>query len=247
MRKLLPLLLLLTLPALGVQATATHHQHKHHWWQRKPEYRLFPPTHASLIAQNQLADRLGLERFQDDMDLFIATNSGKLVPIKETQYVTISRLLPGDRRLVRPWVNDFLQVLGKQFYEEFHKPIQVNSAVRTYEVQKKLRRRNHNAAPVDGETASSHMAGATIDLQRQGLTKKQIRFLEWELLYPVAIGKVIEEEETYCFHTMIAPQREEIPVVDSDDTRMEIKDRGSSSSILEETGTTKEADQSSER
>jgi hypothetical protein len=202
-------------------------------------YRAFPPSHEALVAQNRLADQLGLNRFFDDSDLNGAVERGEMVPIQESQYVTIAHTLPADRRLVRPWVNDFLQDLGQKFYAQYHQPIQVNSAVRTYLVQVKLRRWNHNAAPVEGESASSHMTGATVDLQRRGLSKKQIRFLEWELLYPVATGKVIEEEETSCFHTMIAPKRREIPVIYSDDIRLEIENRGSSSSILEETGTAK--------
>lgn len=150
---------------------------------------------------------MNLERFEDADALAHAIERGDLVPILSNQYVAVAKTLPSDRRLVRPWVNDFLQDLGSAFYERFHKPIQVNSAVRTMEVQRRLRRHNRNAAPVDGETASSHEAGATIDLQRRGLSKTQIRFIEWKLLILYGRSQILEEEELSkqpCFHTMVS-------------------------------------------
>ena len=68
--------------------------------------------------------------------------------------------------------------LSEAYYKEFHEQIQVNSAVRTVLVQKKLRRHNRNAAPEKGETASSHLAGLTVDLQRRGMTKAQVKWME---------------------------------------------------------------------
>ena len=76
-----------------------------------------------------------------------------------------------------------MQDLSEVYYRQFHAQIQVNSAVRTVKVQKKLRRRNRNAAPAEGDTASSHLAGITVDLQRRGMTKEQIRFVERYLFY----------------------------------------------------------------
>lgn len=210
MRKLvLALLLLSTISAWAVTPHIRVRRHRsliHRIFHRKPVWRAFPPTHEALVAQNVLADSLGLERFYDDLDLEAATERGDMVPILETQYVVIAKTLPRDRALVRPWVNDFLQDLGRAFYEQFHQPIQVNSAVRTQLVQKKLRRWNRNAAPIDGESASSHMAGATIDLQRRGLSKAQIRFIELKLLVLYSRQQVIVEEELAqpCFHTMVS-------------------------------------------
>src|SRR5262249_12691557 len=80
------------------------------------------------------------------------------------------------------------------------------SAVRTVKVQKKLRRHNRNAAPADGDTASSHLAGITVDLQRRGMTKEQIRFVENYLFYLHQLGLVEPEEERrhWCFHVMVS-------------------------------------------
>ena len=91
--------------------------------------------------------------------------------------------LDPSRRYCRPWTRDFVQDISEVYYNSFHEQIQLNSAVRTVKVQKKLRRHNRNAAPAEGETASSHLAGITVDLQRRGMTKEQIRFMERYLFY----------------------------------------------------------------
>ena len=98
------------------------------------------------------------------------------------------------------------RIFPKFITAEFHEQIQVNSAVRTVKVQKKLRRHNRNAAPADGDTASSHLAGITVDLQRRGMTKEQIRFVERYLFYLNALGLVEPEEERrhWCFHIMVS-------------------------------------------
>jgi hypothetical protein len=82
----------------------------------------------------------------------------------------------------------------------------VNSAVRTVLVQKKLRRHNRNAAPESGETASSHLAGLTVDLQRRGMTKAQVKWME-EYMRPLKELGLIEPEEErrhWCFHIMVS-------------------------------------------
>ena len=78
--------------------------------------------------------------------------------------------------------------------------------MRTVKVQKKLRRHNRNAAPADGDTASSHLAGVTVDLQRRGMSKDQIRWMEHYLFYMKALGLVEPEEERHqrVFHIMVS-------------------------------------------
>jgi hypothetical protein len=172
---------------------------------------LFRPSHDSLVRQNEEIDRLELPRIQDDEELESLKASGDLVPIVESDSLKIERGLDPSRRFCRPWTRDFLQDLSEVYYREFHAQIQVNSAVRTVKVQKKLRRHNRNAAPVDGDTASSHLAGVTVDLQRRGLSKEQIRFVERYLFYLNAIGLVEPEEERrhWCFHVMVSDRYSE--------------------------------------
>src|SRR5207244_13116445 len=101
---------------------------------------------------------------------------------------------------------NFVNDLSEAYYKEFHEQIQVNSAVRTVLVQKKLRRHNRNAAPERGETASSHLAGLTVDLQRRGMTKSQVKWMENYLRQLKEMGLVEPEEERrqWCFHIMVA-------------------------------------------
>jgi len=172
---------------------------------------LFRPSHDSLLRQNEEIDRLALPRIQDDAQLEALKSSGDLVPITESETLKIERALDPSRRYCRPWTRDFVDDLSQIYYRQFHEQIQVNSAVRTVKVQKKLRRRNRNAAPAEGDTASSHLAGITVDLQRRGMTKEQIRFVERYLFYLNALGLVEPEEERrhWCFHVMVSDRYSE--------------------------------------
>ena len=167
---------------------------------------MFRPSHDSLVRQNEEINRLELPRIQDDAELEALKASGELVPIEASESLKIEPSLDPSRRFCRPWTRDFVQDLSEVYYRQFHAQIQVNSAVRTVKVQKKLRRRNRNAAPAEGDTASSHLAGITVDLQRRGMTKEQIRFVEHYLFYLNALGLVEPEEERrhWCFHVMVS-------------------------------------------
>jgi uncharacterized protein YcbK (DUF882 family) len=172
---------------------------------------MFRPSHDSLIRQNEEIDRLDLPRIQDDEQLEAMKSSGDLVPIEESETLKIERGLDPSRRYCRPWTRDFVEDLSEVYFHQFHDQIQVNSAVRTVKVQKKLRRHNRNAAPAEGDTASSHLAGITVDLQRRGLSKDEIRFVERYLFYLNALGLVEPEEERrhWCFHVMVSERYSE--------------------------------------
>lgn len=167
---------------------------------------MFRPSHDSLLRQNEEIDRLDLPRIQDDDQLQALKESHELVPIEAGETLRFDPRLDPSRRFCRPWTRDFVADLAQIYYAQFHDQIQVNSAVRTVKVQKKLRRHNRNAAPVDGDTASSHLAGITVDLQRRGMSKDQIHFVERYLFYLNALGLVEPEEERHqwVFHIMVS-------------------------------------------
>jgi hypothetical protein len=174
-----------------------------HWLRWNP---LFRPTHESLLIQNAEIDELDLPRIQNETELEALKADGSLLQIVPSEALRIEPSLDPSRRYCRPWTLQFLNDLSQVYYHRFHDQIQVNSAVRTVVVQKKLRRHNRNAAPAEGEVASSHLAGVTVDLQRRGLTKEQIRWMEDYLFYMKAIGLVEPEEERghWCFHIMVS-------------------------------------------
>jgi hypothetical protein len=167
---------------------------------------LFWPSHLSLVLQNKEIDANKLERYQDYDDVAAAVERGELVPIPVSNALAVDKRLDVRRRYVRPWTAKFLTDLSRGFYAEFHQPLMVDSAVRPLEVQKKLRRRNRNAAPTEGEAASSHMAGLTVDLARSYMTPRMVRWMELQLLVLHADGLVEVEEEHHqlCFHIMVA-------------------------------------------
>jgi hypothetical protein len=167
---------------------------------------MFRPSHDSLLRQNEEIDRLELPRIADDQELEQLKASEALVPIRESEALRFDPRLDPARRYCRPWTREFVEDLSEAYFRQFHSQIQVNSAVRTVKVQHKLRRRNRNAAPEKGETASSHLAGVTLDLQRRGMSKAQIRFVERYLFYLKALGLVEPEEERrqWVFHVMVS-------------------------------------------
>ncbi len=182
----------------------SHRKSSHH--RRLRWNPMFRPSHDSLLRQNEEIDRLELPRIQDDDQLEELKASNALVPIRESVTVKVDRRLDPARRYCRPWTRDFVEDLSQAYYKQFHAQIQVNSAVRTVKVQKKLRRHNRNAAPAYGDTASSHLAGVTVDLQRRGMSKQQVRFVERYLWYLRELGLVEPEEERrqWVFHVMVS-------------------------------------------
>src|SRR5579885_771488 len=196
---------------MPVKAFAVHHavvhrtSHRKHlrWLRWNP---MFRPSHESLLLQNAEVDRLNLPRIQDETELEALKADGSLVEIIPSDSLKIEHSLDPSRRYCRPWTLNFVDDLSQAYYNRFHQQIQVNSAVRTVKVQKKLRRHNRNAAPWEGDTASSHLAGVTVDLQRRGMSKDQIRWMEHYLFYMKALGLGEPEEERrhWCFHIMVS-------------------------------------------
>lgn len=184
--------------------TPRHAQRRHVRWLRWNP--MFPPSRESLLIQNAEVDRLNLPRIQDETELEALKADGSLLEIRTGEALRIDPHLDPSRRYCRPWARDFVQDLSQAYYHRFHQPIQVNSAVRTVKVQRNLRRHNRNAAPAEGDTASSHLAGVTLDLQRLGMSKEQVRWLEHYLFYMKALGLVEPEEERsqLVFHVMVS-------------------------------------------
>jgi hypothetical protein len=188
-----------------VPPQSPHRKHKVHL-RRSRWNPVFRPSRDSLLRQNAEIDRLELPRIQNQAELDRLVASGDLVSLPEGETLRIDPRLDPDRRYCRPWTRDFLQDLSGAYFNEFHDQIQVNSAVRTVQVQKKLRRHNRNAAPEKGETASSHLAGITIDIQRRGMTREQIAWMQAYMM-PLRDQGLIEPEEErrqWVFHVAVS-------------------------------------------
>ncbi len=163
-------------------------------------------SYESMLRQNEEIDRLQLLRIEDDAQLEDLILKQELVEIEESNALRVAANLDSQRRYCRPWTLSFLQDLSTAFHAKFKTPIQVNSAVRTMEQQKKLRRTNRNAAPEWGETASSHLAGITVDISKRGLNRKQRKWLDAYLLElrNQQLIEAAEERRQPVYHIMVS-------------------------------------------
>jgi hypothetical protein len=162
-------------------------------------------SHEILIHQNQVADRDGLSRVQNDDDLLQMRNQKLLVALPANSFLEVDERLPENRRYCRPWTAQFLATIARAHYAHFHTALQVNSAVRTVEFQQHLLHINGNAAPAGGDTASPHLTGQAIDIAKHGLSLTEIAWMRGYLLPLVQEGKVDVEEEFQqsCFHISV--------------------------------------------
>jgi hypothetical protein len=172
--------------------------------------RLFVPAPlvgslASLERQNERDDAEGLTRIEDDAQLNAMRREGELVALPVSAQLRVNSELPMNRRYTRPWTAAFLVNTARAHYYRFDRPLQVNSAVRTVAYQRYLIRVNGNAAPAEGDTASPHLTGATIDIAKKGLSLSEIAWMRAYLLPLETAGKIDVEEEFYqsCFHITV--------------------------------------------
>ena len=194
------LLIAVGVAAFSGEANAITHTRKHHQNKVRHDSRAFPPSKASLLAQNAAIDEMGLPRYRDEADLRAAVEHGELVSVDTA---ILDSRLPVNRRYLRPVANTFLSVLSIDFALKFGHTFTVTSAVRTMAGQKKLRRWNRNAAPVQGPYASSHLAGTTFDIARKRFTRAETLWMEW-YLYNAGEAVIVEEENGQkCFHIFI--------------------------------------------
>ncbi len=206
---ILPIILLVSFASTNVQALdrAIRIRRAHHLrhtrrvgW--KP---LFRGSRDMLVRENQEIDRLELARIEDDDELKEMIDNQELVAVKESRSLVLADNLANDRRYCRPWTRDFLEDLSQAYYNEFRQPIKVNSLVRTVEQQKKLRRHNRNAGPVEGETASTHLTGITVDISRKAMSRREQRWIEQYML-PLkdrSLIEPVEERRQAVFHVVV--------------------------------------------
>jgi hypothetical protein len=162
-------------------------------------------SHESLVRQNVRSDEEGLKRIQDDADLQAMRRDGELLGLPTSAALVVDERLPANRRYCRSWTAQFLSDVSRVHYGRFHRSLQVNSAVRTVEYQRHLEMVNGNAAPAEGEDASPHLTGATIDIAKKGLSMEEIGWMRAYLQPLQAAGKIDVEEEFYqaCFHITV--------------------------------------------
>ena len=162
-------------------------------------------TLASLERQNRQLDAEGLQRVEDESDLEYRIARKLLVPLPVSAGVEVNPSLPEQRRYCRPWTSQFLTDLARMHGAVFHRPLRVDSAVRTVAYQRRLVTFNANAAPAEGSVASPHETGAAIDIAKRGMTWREIGWMRRYLTTLQDAGLIDVEEEFYqsCFHITV--------------------------------------------
>ena len=162
-------------------------------------------SRESLERQNTRLDAEGLERIEDESDLVDRIAHKLLVPLPASSALTVNPELAATHRYCRPWTALFLTDLARAHDAAFHRPLEVSSAVRTMEYQKRLMQINGNAAPAEGDIVSPHLTGATIDIAKDSLSGSEIAWMRRRLLALEVAGKIDVEEEfrQACFHITV--------------------------------------------
>jgi Family of unknown function (DUF5715) len=238
-------LFMLAAPAFALHANARTRHSRHyvrHHVRRIAWNPMFRGSHEMLVRENVQIDELQLPRIMNDDELEQLEATQELVPVSDSYALSVAGNLLPSRRYCRPWTRDFLQDFSDAFYNEFRRPIVVTSLVRTAQQQKKLRRHNGNAAPEDGDTASTHLTGMTVDILKRGLTRKEYRWIEQYFLPLKERGAIdpIEERRQPVFHVTVfntyndrypldlAPQIEPVASTTLDDVPAVLFEYGSS-------------------
>lgn len=194
-------------PDTGSQAAETHSQDEVASL-AIPRGAMPPPLKGSLASLERQNERLtaeGLERIENEDDLAARIANHLLVPVPASSALTVNPSLPENHRYCRPWTARFLADLARQHEAIFHRPLEVSSAVRTVEYQKRLMEINGNAAPAEGDIVSPHLTGATIDIAKEGLSRDEMKWMRNRLLQLQNEGKIDVEEEFQqaCFHITV--------------------------------------------
>jgi Family of unknown function (DUF5715) len=163
------------------------------------ERKVFPATHDSVLYENTRADAAGLKRYETLGDVQQDVRVGVLVPLPPR---LVNAKLPKDRRYALPATVAFIEKLNHDFRDVTDKNLVVDSAIRPSDVQKRLTRRNRNAAPAQGTRASTHERGTTFDLSRR-MKRGEYRWLITRLAYYRARGEILVIEERACVHIFV--------------------------------------------
>jgi hypothetical protein len=162
-------------------------------------------SRASLERQNTRSEDEGLERIEDEEDLADRIVHKLLVPVPASVALVVNGNLPQNHRYCRPWTARFLADLARLHAAQFHRPLEVSSAVRTVAYQKRLMEINGNAAAAEGDIVSPHLTGATIDIAKGPLSREEVAWMRTQLLPLEQAGKIDVEEEFQqaCFHITV--------------------------------------------
>jgi len=162
-------------------------------------------TYKSQLVQNRRADKEQLGRFQDLEMLRRYVRLKLLEPVPASTSNYYLHKIPRQYRYLRPWAKLFLERLSQQFRARFGRKLRVTSLTRTAAYQRRLQRRNVNAAAATGDRRSAHLTGSSLDISKKGMTGAQRRWMRRVLSLIRGKGYLfaIEEFSIPNFHVMV--------------------------------------------
>jgi hypothetical protein len=158
-----------------------------------------------LLRENIVARRLGLSSLLDLASVRRFTHSRMLVPVApetETYYIDG---IAAELRVTRPWTKRFIEDVSSAFRSRFGSRLKITSLTRTAATQRALRKVNGNAAPADGRLRSAHITGAAVDISKQPLRDREVRWVRVVLqhLSDRRTLSAIEEFRQPHFHVFV--------------------------------------------
>jgi Family of unknown function (DUF5715) len=169
---------------------------------------------SSQAIQNERANEYHLARMQNRAMIVRYFEDGLLASVPPVTRDYYLHGIPPSYSYLRPWAKRFLDQISREYYANFHQPLRVTSMIRTVELQRRLERRNFNAAEATGFDRSSHLTGATLDISKHEMDAREKRWFRHQLIDLEQAGYLyaVEEFEQPCFHVMVFPNyRDYVP------------------------------------
>ena len=138
-------------------------------------------------------------------DIADMLRSRQLVALPASSGLRVDPRLASNRRYCRSWTANFLSDLLPRALFPLWNSSSGKFGCAHGRLQRHLQGINGNAAPAEGDIASPHLTGATIDIGKKGLTISQIGWMRAYLLPLQAKGRIDVEEEFQqaCFHVTV--------------------------------------------
>jgi len=162
---------------------------------------------SSQAIQNARANDFDLSRMRNRAMIQRFHGAGLLVRVPSHTRFYYLHFIPAAYRYLRPWTKLFLDRLSREYHARFGQRLRVTSLVRTVALQRRLDRRNPNAAAATGPYRSSHLTGATLDISKRFMKLRGQRWMRRVLFRLKQNGYLyaVEEFEQPTFHIMVYP------------------------------------------
>ena len=166
---------------------------------------------AAQRSHNAGADADDLTRLQDRDDLERFIEQGHLVPIAGTKSYYLDTIGGHDSahaglyRYARPWTKRFLDREMKSLRAATGVKAKITSLVRTDAYQGRICRSGNGAAICGGDwwEQSLHITGAAVDISKEGMSCKALKWMRTRLAKLERQGLVGAIEERGAFHVFV--------------------------------------------